>query len=149
MLMNHGGKPYVFGVSAWTGFYCENYSFYTRVDPFAEFIDDAAERAGRIAVKPTIACARVLDNGLSRVYFGYDNGNDVSLDIPYGDANRMPADTMGIRPTHCPTEFREWTECQATLPPDQFECSGDYPFDISEKCMDKQLAYFVCAFGPF
>lgn len=235
ILMNRGGKPYVFGVSAWTGFYCENYSFYTRIDPFVSFIEDAAERAGRIPVKPTITCARPLDDGRTRIYFGYDNGNDVSLDVPFGDANRLPADTMGIRPTHfypggrpyatvadyanvkdvywkvdsscgpgqavtkhtprpecasddfsvvaadaclamaaahcgqafsdcvddllfqyvpseplyCPTEFAEWTKCQIALPPDQFECSGGYAFDISETCMEKQLAYFICAYGPF
>lgn len=234
ILTNHGGRPYVFGVSSWTGFYCENYSFYTRIHPFAAFIESAAERAGRIPVKPTIACARELDSGLTRVYFGYDNGNDVSLDVPLGDANRMPGDTTGMRPTHfypgthayatiadypsikdvywklqsgcgpsqvvskhtprpacasddfsviaadaclamaaahcgqafsdchddllfqydpteplyCPDEFKEWTACQATLPPDQFECSGDYAFDVSEACMDKQRAYFICAYGP-
>ena len=100
VLMKHGGKDHVFGVSSWTGYYCEDYSLYTRIDPFVSFIETSAKRAGRGPVTPTIECVRPLAGGGTRVYFGYDNANDVSLDIPYGDDNRMRADTAGIRPTH-------------------------------------------------
>jgi secreted trypsin-like serine protease len=98
ILMNHGSKEYVYGVSSWTGFYCEDYSFYTRLDPFTAFIDGAIARAGRGPVEPTLECVRPLEAGGVRAYFGYDNANDVSVSIGYGADNRMPADTLELRP---------------------------------------------------
>lgn len=99
ILMKHGSKEYVYGVASWTGFYCADYSFYTRMDPFVSFIDSAVARAGRGAVEPTLECVRPLENGKSRAYFGFNSANDVSVEIAYGSSNRLPADTLGLRPT--------------------------------------------------
>ena len=99
-LVTKNGKTYLGGVFFWTGFYCEDYGMYTRMDPFLDFTDRAEKKGGKSKLTPELDCVAKNADGNYTAYFGYDNKNAVSLDIPKGPRNSLPLDVNGLRPTH-------------------------------------------------
>jgi hypothetical protein len=99
VLLKHGCQEYVYGVSTWTGDYCEEFSYYTRIDPFLPFIEEAELQAGNAAIEPTLQCVADRGDGTLRAYLGYDSKNLVTVSIPYGPKNRLQLDRDGVRPT--------------------------------------------------
>lgn len=95
-----GGKKYVAAINFFTGLSCEGYSMATRVEPFLGYLDDVIEKGGEAPLSPTLACVDEGANGKLTAYFGYDNENAVSLDIPFGKDNKLKEDAAGVRPTH-------------------------------------------------
>jgi predicted small secreted protein len=111
LLIGCFGMEFVAGIASWTGLSCEDYALYTRVDPFGPFLEHAVERAGHLPLRAEFAC--VLENaaGHFTAYFGYDNENAVSLNVPHGWFNAFPLDRaqerpVDFRPGRHPTAFR-------------------------------------------
>jgi hypothetical protein len=108
ILAKRGGRSYVAAINFFTGLSCEGYSMATRVEPFLDYFDDAIEKGGALPVKPTLNCVDQAANGTFTAYFGYDNKNAVSMDIPLGRDNRLAEDTAGVRPTHFLPGEHDW-----------------------------------------
>jgi hypothetical protein len=98
MLVKKGGQTYVAGIDYFGGLFCEDYTLYTRIDPFLSFIDDAKRRTGREDLRPQFECVDENDDGTYTAFFGYKNDNGVSLTIPYGRDNQLELDMYGYRP---------------------------------------------------
>lgn len=98
LLIEHHGREYLAGVGFWTGLYCEDYSIFTRIDPFLDYIDAQIERAGQAPIVPRLECVEETEDGL-RAHFGYQNDNGLTVQVPYGRRNLFPADTEGARPS--------------------------------------------------
>ncbi len=94
------GRPEVAGVGMWTGLFCEDYSIFTRVEPFERFFRSAFARAGHERVVPQLDCVHETRQGDLRAYFGYDNRNGISVDIPHSRRNFLTGDSDGLRPEH-------------------------------------------------
>lgn len=100
LLVKQGKKTYIAGVSSWTGLWCEDYSLFTRIDPFLSFLDEAKKKGGRRSVVPHLECVAENTDGTLSAYFGYENDNGVSVDVPLGFRNYLPNDTKRSRPSH-------------------------------------------------
>jgi hypothetical protein len=98
LLIKKDGRTYVAGVAYWTGLFCEDYSIYTRIDPFLGFIKDAVRGAGKQPILPRLECVDRAEDGTYTAFFGYDNRNGISLDIPYSRKNSLPGDDANARP---------------------------------------------------
>lgn len=98
LLIEHHGREYLAGVGFWTGLFCEDYSMFTRIDPFLNYIDAQIERAGKAPIVPRLECVEATAEGL-RAHFGYQNDNGATVEIPYGRRNLFPADAAGARPS--------------------------------------------------
>lgn len=98
LLVEKGARWYVAGVGYWTGLFCEDYSIYTRIDPFLGFIKDAVRGAGKAPLVPRLECIDQAEDGTYTAFFGYDNRNGISLDIPYSRKNSLPGDDANARP---------------------------------------------------
>jgi hypothetical protein len=98
LLVKQDGRTYVAGVAYWTGLFCEDYSIYTRIDPFLGFIKDAVRGAGKAPLVPRLECVDRAEDGTYTAFFGYDNRNGISLDIPYSRKNSLPGDDANARP---------------------------------------------------
>lgn len=94
------GRPEVAGVGMWTGLFCEDYSIFTRVEPFERFFRDAFRRAGDKSVIPRLECVHETRQGDLRAYFGYDNQNGISVDVPHSRRNFLTGDADDLRPEH-------------------------------------------------
>jgi hypothetical protein len=99
LLINDRDRDYLAGVSFWTGLFCEDYSIFTRIDPFLGFLDESIERAGQAPIVPRFECLQELDDGSLRAHFGYQNDNRLSVTVPYGSQNFFPQDTDQSRPS--------------------------------------------------
>lgn len=98
LIVNRYGQDYVAGVASRTGPWCENASLYTRIDPYLPFLDAAYRRGGQAPLVPSLDCVDTW-RGKLIAYFGYQNDNGVSINLPYGSANYFPLDVEGERPT--------------------------------------------------
>jgi hypothetical protein len=87
IIINQTGQDNVAGVASWTGLWCEDYSLYTRIDPYLAFLDDAYKKGGQDTVIPYVDCVYKPATGKATAYFGYKNNNGVSVSVPY-DANK-------------------------------------------------------------
>jgi hypothetical protein len=99
LLIRERGRDFVASVGFWTGPFCEDYSIFTRVDPFLDFIDASLERAGGLPVVPRLECVEELDAGALRAHFGYANDNGLTVSVAYGPQNAFPEDVKGSRPS--------------------------------------------------
>jgi hypothetical protein len=99
IIVNNFGQNYVAGVASWTGLSCEDYSLYTRLDPFLPFLDLSYKRGGQDVLKPTFACVTPNPQGSLTAIFGYQNDNGVGISVPYGSKNASARDTSNVRPT--------------------------------------------------
>jgi hypothetical protein len=100
VIMKKWGHKFTFGVSSWTGDWCEGFSYHTRIDPFVGFLDSEVVRAGGKPIEASPICVSEQPNGQLRAYIGYNNLNGISIDIPFGWHNSLPQDVNGVRPTH-------------------------------------------------
>jgi secreted trypsin-like serine protease len=94
---SHGGEALA-GVMFWTGLSCEDYSMYTRIDPFLDYFDAQTARAGKADLTPRLECVEHEPNGKYKARFGYDNENGLSVDVPYGPHNSLAQDRANARP---------------------------------------------------
>lgn len=100
MLVSKHGKTYLGGVFFWTGFFCEDYSMFTRMDPFLAFTDKAEKKGGSEKLVPEFECVAPNAGGTYTAYFGYTNKNGVSIDVPLGRKNSLALDVNDLRPAH-------------------------------------------------
>jgi len=99
IIVNQSGQDYFAGVSSWTGLSCEDYSLYTRIDPFLPFLDQAYKKGGQETLIPFLECVAPNPSGTYTAYFGYTNKNGVTVTVPYGTKNVLAQDTVGWRPS--------------------------------------------------
>jgi hypothetical protein len=102
MLLAVNGQDAVAGVAAWTGLWCEDYSLFTRVDPFLPFVDTSVQRGGSSPVTPRLNCVSQNADGSLSAFFGYQNQNGVAVTVPNGPQNSLDFDTAN----HRVTQFR-------------------------------------------
>jgi Trypsin len=100
ILVKRDGRSYVAAINFFTGLSCEGYSMATRVEPFLSYFDNAIKKGGASPITPSLNCVDKAADGSLTAYFGYDNQNAVSVDIPFGRNNRLRDDKAGVRPTH-------------------------------------------------
>jgi V8-like Glu-specific endopeptidase len=100
MILNISGQDRIAGVSKWTGLWCEDYSLFTRIDPYLPFLDNAYLKGGQATVIPYVECVYKPATGKQTAYFGYKNNNGVSVNVPY-DANKnaLALDVQNKRPS--------------------------------------------------
>jgi Trypsin len=98
LLIEKEGRTYVAGVGYWTGLWCEDYSIFARIDPFLGFIEEAVHAAGRERILPRLECVDRAEDGTYTAFFGYENQNGISLEIPHSSRNSLRADDAGVRP---------------------------------------------------
>ncbi|HEX6278134.1 MAG TPA: trypsin-like serine protease, partial [Polyangiaceae bacterium] len=98
LLVERHGREYLAGVGMWTGLSCEDYSMFTRIDPFLDFFDGQIERAGEANVIPRLECVEETASGLV-AHFGYTNDNGLTVRIPYGAKNDFDRDRARERPS--------------------------------------------------
>jgi len=109
LIVKKNGRNYLAGVSFWTGLYCEDYSIYTRVQPFFAYIVDAIAGAGLKPVRPALKCVGENPDSTLTAYFGYKNENGLTVDIPFGLSNAfLPAELGKNRPTQFGPGQHEW-----------------------------------------
>jgi len=99
LLVERHGKEYLAGISMWTGLFCEDYSIYTRIDPFLDFFDEQIERAGDADIVPRLECVEETSHGL-RAHFGYQNDNGLTVKVSYGSHNDFDRDRTNERPKY-------------------------------------------------
>ena len=97
-IRNVGGQDFVFGISSWGGNFCEDFSYYTRLDPFLPFVDNSYLKGGQAPVTPRLECIAPRSGGGFRAYFGYNNANGINVNVPYGNNNSFALDTQNARP---------------------------------------------------
>jgi hypothetical protein len=95
-----GNQKYVTAINFFTGLSCEGYSMATRVEPFLPYFEDVIAKGGNSPVLPQLRCVDEAADGSLTAFFGYDNQNVVSVDIPLGRDNQLREDALGVRPTH-------------------------------------------------
>ena len=153
MLVSKNGKTYLGGVFFWTGFFCEDYSMFTRMDPFLDFFDKAEKKGGKSKLTPDLDCVAQNADGNYTAYFGYDNKNAVSLDIPKGFKNALPLDVNGWRPTHFlpgshdfvfGVDFKKSQTLVYTLDPDSSPRTTLYANKHSKACSAEQAPMVEC-----
>lgn len=99
ILVNEWGQTYIAGVNYFTGLSCAEYSLYTRISSFLPFFDQAYKKGGQEVLKPTFDCVAPNASGTLTAFFGYDNKNGVSVNVPFGVKNNLARDTLNQRPT--------------------------------------------------
>lgn len=99
LIINQWGQDYLAGVASFTGLWCEDYSLYTRLDPYLPFLDEAYRKGGQAVLTPRVDCVVPQPDGNYSAYFGYKNDNGVSVTVPYGSKNYLPLDVDQARPT--------------------------------------------------
>jgi hypothetical protein len=98
LLVSQWGQTYIGAIEYFGGLYCEDYSLYTRIDPFLPFFDEAYRKGGQAPLVPTYDCTTANSDGTLTAFFGYKNQNGVSVSVPYGVKNSLSLDTNGYRP---------------------------------------------------
>lgn len=99
IIVNQFGQDYIAGVEYFGGLFCEDYSLYTRIDPFLPFFDQAYMRGGQATLIPNFDCVAPNVSGTLTAYFGYNNKNGVAITVPYGSKNQLALDVSGFRNT--------------------------------------------------
>lgn len=99
IFVKRGHRDYVAAINFFTGLSCEGYSMATRVEPFLRYFDAAIEKGGELAVAPKLRCVDEAADGSYTAFFGYENPNVVTMEIPLGRDNRLREDELNVRPT--------------------------------------------------
>lgn len=98
LIVSQWGQDYIGGIEYFGGLYCEDYSLYTRIDPFLPFFDDAYRKGGQAPLVPALDCVAENSDGTLTAFFGYVNENGVSITVPLGHQNSLPLDAHDYRP---------------------------------------------------
>jgi len=98
LIVKEDGRDVVAGVSSWTGLWCEDYSLFTRLDPFTPFLNKATQKTGAQKVAPHLNCVAGNSDGSLSAYFGYQNDNGIRVSVPYGANNSLTLDSSSRRP---------------------------------------------------
>jgi hypothetical protein len=98
-IKNVNGQDYIFGATSWGTVTCEGFGYYTRLDPFLPFLDQAYLRGGQATVIPRLECVQSRPGNTFRAYYGYANNNGVNVQVPYGTNNSLAQDTTSQRPS--------------------------------------------------
>jgi hypothetical protein len=98
LIVSDCNKDYVAGVASWTGLWCEDYSLFSRLDPFLPFLDKSVDRGGNNPVETHLECVEDNGNGTYSAYFGYKNDNGVNITLD-GSRNTFPLDVNNRRVT--------------------------------------------------
>lgn len=72
LLISQFGQTYIGGIEYFGGLYCEDYSLYTRLDPFLPFLDYAYKKGGQETLIPSLECIAPRTGGFT-AYFSYEN----------------------------------------------------------------------------
>jgi hypothetical protein len=99
IIINQFGQDYIGGVGFWVGLSCEDYSIFSRLDPFLPFLDEAYKKGGQETLIPALDCVAPNVSGGYTAYFDYNNKNGVAVTIPYGTKNQLALDVSSHRPT--------------------------------------------------
>jgi hypothetical protein len=99
LLVSQWGQTYMAGVEYFGGLSCEDYSLYTRIDPFLPFFDEAYRKGGQAPLVPALDCVAANSDGTFTAFFGYKNDNGVAITVPLGPKNSLPFDPNGYRTT--------------------------------------------------
>ena len=99
LLVSQYGQTYIAGIDYFGGLFCEDYSLYSRIDPFLPFFDEAYKKGGQAVVTPSFDCVTANSDGSLTAFFGYQNQNGVNVAVPFGTKNTLALDTAGVRPT--------------------------------------------------
>ncbi len=109
LIITKHGQNFLAGVSFWTGLFCEDYGMYTRIQPFLEYIAKSVAAAGALAIKPKLNCVAENPDKTLTAYFGYQNDNGLTVDIPLGMRNAFyPANLGAARPTSFGPGLHNW-----------------------------------------
>lgn len=109
LILQKNGCASLAGVGMWTGLFCEEYSVFTRIDPFRNFVHESLERAGRARIMPRLECVAERPNGELTAYFGYRNENGLTVTIGLdGGANSFPGDVENERPSEFAPGDHPW-----------------------------------------
>ena len=109
LIIREHGQNYLAGVGFWTGLSCEDYSIFSRIDPFLDFFAAAIRDAGRRPITPSVKCVGANQDGSLTAYFGYNNENGLSVDIPFGFDNAFwPPKAGAQRPTRFNPGVHDW-----------------------------------------
>jgi secreted trypsin-like serine protease len=98
LLIQKHGRTFVAGVSFWTGLFCEDYSIFARIDPFLDFFDDALRATGREPIIARLECVDHAPDGTYTAFFGYDNQNGLTVEVPHSARNSLRGDDANARP---------------------------------------------------
>jgi secreted trypsin-like serine protease len=99
VLVEQSGVNQLAGVNFWTGLSCEGYSVATRIDPFLSYIDGGVQRGGSSPIVPRLECVAANTNGTMTAYFGYNNANGVTVNVPHDwTRNSLTYDLRSERP---------------------------------------------------
>jgi Trypsin len=98
LLVTQYGQTYIAGIEYFGGLFCEDYSLFTRLDPFLPFFDEAYRKGGQAPLVPTYDCTTANADGTLTAFFGYKNRNGVSVTVPYGAKNVLNLDSASARP---------------------------------------------------
>jgi Trypsin len=99
LLVRQWGQTYIAGIEYFGGLYCEDYSLYTRLDPFLPFFDEAYRKGGQAPLVPTLDCVAANADGTFTAFFGHKNDNGVAVTVPLGAKNALARDPQGYRTT--------------------------------------------------
>ena len=110
LIIRKFGQNFLAGVGFWTGLSCEDYSIFSRIDPFMKFLSDSIRDAGFRAVTPKVECVGANQDGSLTAYFGYQNDNGLTVNIPFGFDNMfLPFKAGAQRPTSFSPGAQDWT----------------------------------------
>ena len=109
LIIRKFGQNFLAGVGFWTGLSCEDYSIFSRIDPFLKFLADAIRDAGSRPITPSLKCVGANQDGSLTAYFGYNNENGLTVDIPFGWNNAfLPPKAGAQRPTSFNPGAHDW-----------------------------------------
>jgi hypothetical protein len=99
LLVRMAGEERIGGVLSWVGEYCEDYSLFTRTEPFLRYLEQGIRQGGQLPVTPEFDCISTEPDGTQRAWFGYENQNLVTVELPLdGLKNWFPQDRKRARP---------------------------------------------------
>lgn len=108
IFVKRGNDQYVGAINFFTGLSCEGYSMATRVEPFLRWFDEAIDKGGDLPITPQVKCVDEGENGSYTAFFGYENPNVVTVEVPLGRNNRLPEDAAGVRSSIFLPGSRPW-----------------------------------------
>ena len=154
ILLEDCGETTVAGVEYFGGLSCKDYSLYVRTSSFLPFLDKAEKKGGEESVKPVFDCVAPNAQGTLTAFFGYNNKNGVSVNVPYGSKNKFARDSNNQRPSRFlpgqhdfsfGVDFTSRQSLSWTLSPDNGPSTTINVDARSRRCGADQAAQTECA----